>query len=568
MNTTIPFLKNRYAFAVALITIIFFSVSVWNLGDKQFPASNWAPSASMEEVHLDLGTVVRVDKFFILVQDANKVDVDVYWGSPEEWAYQGSISEQGVHRKWRDLPLEQDTRHIRLVFRASTGTIGEVALFSAGEKLEISSATDADGEPLPALIDEQHLVENPASHKSRTYFDEIYFVRAADDFLRHDEQSERTHPPLSKLIIAGSISLFGDSPFGWRFAGIFFATALIPLIYLFARRMFNSQRAGLFAAALLALDFMHFTMGRMATGETFILFFVVAMFYFFYRYYQNPAGNAKYLFLSLVFFGLGFATKWVTMYGFVGIVLLLAVVKWRKPIYRTEILALGGGLLAAISIYMLTYVPQFMLGHGLRDFIDMQFFMFRFHGGLEAPHPHSSPWWSWPLMVTPLWLYVGYFHDSRAYISSMGNPALWWVSVPIMLLTGWKALRDGDMRATFIVIPFFAQWLIFAPITRALFIYHFFPNVLFMVLAATLWMEHFWLKAERRKSRAAGTATGKWFSSVAPWAANLMDRRRGLVLAYIGVNLAFFLALFPVISGLPAGNSYWDSLSWLVGWVT
>jgi predicted membrane-bound dolichyl-phosphate-mannose-protein mannosyltransferase len=528
---------------VAVLTIIFFLVSVWNLGDLRAPSSDFAPAEDPEDIYLDLGEIKHVDKVYFLLQDASNVYVEVYWGSPEEWTFQTELERSGVWQKWESVSLGQETRYIRLVFTGRSGLIGEVAVFSGDQKLDISAVVAERGEGVGApLVDEQDLIDRPDSHKSGTYFDEIYYVRAAEEHLKlEDPYGERTHPPMSKLIIAGSIVIFGHNPFAWRIAGVIFATLMIPLIYLFAKRMFNSSRAGLIAAFLLTVCFMHFAEARIATPETFVLFFVMAMFYFFYRYWQDPEHRGRDLYISLVFFGLGFCTKWVVMWGFVGLLLLLLLLKWRKPIYRSEVYWFLGGVGTAVAIYMLSYIPYFLADYSLGGWWDHQWFMFDFHSGLTAGHPFSSEWWTWPLMLRPLWMYVGYFEGATSYIGTLGNPALWWAAIPAMLGVLWLAVRHRNRTAIFILIPFLTQWLIFALIGRCLFIYHFYPNVLFMILAVTLWIHWLW---DRYK-------WGKW-----------------VVAGYLALNVICFSLFFPVISGLTMPNSYWDALRWMVSWIT
>ena len=550
------------AYTVALLAIVYFSLSVWNLGDIRSPTSDFAPLQGQRIINLDVGSETRVDKVFVLLQDRGSADIDVYWGSPDNWTLQGSIKESDRPHQWKEVNLGQDTRYVRLDFKTSSAHIGEVALWGNDRRIDIDRVTNADGLDVGAqLVDEQEVVDSiPTSHMSRTYFDEIYFVQAAEDHLRLEDPSERTHPPMSKLIIGAGIKTFGHNPFGWRIMGVIFATLMIPLIYMFASRMFGSPRAGLIAAFLLTFDFMHFVQARLATGETFILFFVMAMFYFFYRYWEEPSRGAKFLFISLVFFGLGFATKWVVMWGFAGMMLLLILRKLRrpenetagrlspaillriwKPVHRNEVIALLAGGAVAVAIYLLSYIPYFLAGHGLGDFWDLQWFAYEFHAGLEQGHPYSSEWWSWPLMLTPLYMYLGSFGDTTAYIASMGNPALWWVGIPAMIALLWVVARHRNKTAIFILIAFLAQWLIFVSIGRVLFIYHFYPNVLFMILAVVFWAEWLWKRYRWGWRPVAG---------------------------YLALNVASFGFLFPVISGYPMSQGYWDSLRWVVDWVT
>jgi hypothetical protein len=535
-------IPRTHALILLLLVAVFLGTSLWNLGDRKVPTSDWIPQKDPEEVYLDLGTTTRVEKVYLLVADDNTVNVDLYWGSPGNWTFQSSLTESSVWFKWDSLYLGQDTRYVRLLFKATSARIGEVALFTDGHKLNISSVTGDQDSTVAALTDEQQLIGNPASHTSGTYLDEIYFVRTAEQTLKLESPSQWDHPPTSKLIMAVSIAVFGHNPFAWRIPGVIFAALGILLIYFFAKRVFKSSRAGLIAAFLLTFGFMHFVEARIAVPETFILFFVIAMFYFFYRYWEDPGRNGKYLFLSLVFFGLGFSTKWHVMYGFVGMVLLLIVLKWRKPVIRkNEVLWFVGGCVAAVAIYMLSYVTYFLAGHGLVDFWRMQWDIYSFHSHLSASHPASSPWWSWPPMLRPVWMYVGSFDGSTGYISSMGNPALWWAGIPVMLATFWLAIRHRNKIAIFISIPFLTQWLFFAPIGRVIFIYHFFPNVLFLILAITLWSQWLWDKYK----------WGKW-----------------VVVGYLALNVACFALFFPVLSGLPMSQGYWHSMRWMVDWIT
>jgi Gpi18-like mannosyltransferase len=538
-------IPRSHALILAVLVIFFLSMSLWNLGDTKVPTSDWVPQKDPEEVYLDLGTTTRVDTVWVLVADANPVNVDLYWGSPGNWTYQSSLTESGVWFKWDSLYLGHDTRYVRLLFKETTGRIGEIALFTDGHKLKISGITGDQDNTVTALIDEQQLVGNPASHTSGTYFDEIYYVRAAEDMLKLQTPSEWTQPPTSKLIIAAGIAVFGHDPFAWRISGVIFATLGILLIYFFAKRVFKSSRAGLIAAFLLTFEFMHFVEARIAVPETFVLFFVIAMFYFFYRYWEDPQRGGKYLFLSLVFFGLGFSTKWNAMFGFAGMVLLLVVLKLRKPVIRkSEVLWFVGGLAAAVAIYMLSYTTYFLAHNHLGDFWHLQFAMYSFQSHLAATHPASSPWWSWPLMLRPVWLYLGSFGSfgsSTGYISTLGNPALWWAGIPVMLATFWLAVRYRNKLAIFISIPFLTQWLAFITIHRVIFIYHFFPNVLFIILAITLWIQWLWDKYK----------WGKW-----------------VVAGYLALNVICFALFFPVLSGLPMSQGYWHAMKWMVDWVT
>src|SRR5689334_19770312 len=60
-------------------------------------------------------------------------------------------------------------------------------------------------------------------------WDEDHFVENARNYLVH-KPDRNDHPPLSKLIIAGTMRVAGDTPAGWRTASLLFGILDIALI--------------------------------------------------------------------------------------------------------------------------------------------------------------------------------------------------------------------------------------------------------------------------------------------------------------------------------------------------
>ncbi|HET7814271.1 MAG TPA: glycosyltransferase family 39 protein, partial [Candidatus Baltobacteraceae bacterium] len=121
-------------------------------------------------------------------------------------------------------------------------------------------------------------------------FDEIYFARAAEEYLKGLYIYENTHPPLTKLIITFSTMLFGglnggDNSHGWRFMDVVFGAIAVALIYAFAKRLTRSTLFAGFAALLLIADGMHFVQSRIATPEGIVVVFALGTLYAFYRFW-------------------------------------------------------------------------------------------------------------------------------------------------------------------------------------------------------------------------------------------------------------------------------------------
>ena len=408
---------------------------------------------------------------------------------------------------------------------------------------------------LEALTDEQDLAQYPPTYMSESVFDEVYYVRAAEDYLSGRDPFEDTHPPLGKLIIAAGISVLGNNPFGWRIAGVFFASAMLAVIYILGKEISGSWLGGLFSALLLGFDFMHFTMGRMATTDIFLVFFSLASLLFFYRYTKGvlDAGwgtSTRPLFPAVILSALGFATKWTAALSLAATFFTLGLIrigflrnkegkKRAGGINENVLLVLAGTAAVFVFVYFLTYIPYMSLGHSLRDVFDRQLSMLGYHSGLEAGHGYSSPWWSWPLLTRPVWLYVSELGDDWvSTMVAMGNPVVWWVGFIVLINETLRINRDRALSRVFLVIMFAFQWLPYALLSRSLFLYHFFLNVPILCLAVSERMTDIWRENEKRPK----------------------------IVLYLLLVMVAFVLYYPVISGIPVHNSLRGLLRILRSW--
>ena len=121
-------------------------------------------------------------------------------------------------------------------------------------------------------------------------FDEIYFARAAEEYLKNMRIYENTHPPLTKLLVTVSVLLFGglghgDNSAGWRFLDVVFGALVVMLLYAFAKRVTGSTIFASIAAFFLLCDGMHFVQSRIGTPEGFVVVFSLGAVYAFYRFW-------------------------------------------------------------------------------------------------------------------------------------------------------------------------------------------------------------------------------------------------------------------------------------------
>lgn len=195
----------------------------------------------------------------------------------------------------------------------------------------ISSTNPGGDNPAQYMFDEQKHVPQQTYYMTEMYFDEVYHARTAFENINHVPPYEITHPPLGKTILSIGIQIFGMNPFGWRFMGTLVGVALLPLMYIFAKRLFKRPLFAFIPTFLLAVDFMHFSQTRIATIDSYSLLFVMLMYYFMYRYTETNY-NREPLYRTLlplalcgVSFGLGAATKWLCIYAGLGLAILFFI---------------------------------------------------------------------------------------------------------------------------------------------------------------------------------------------------------------------------------------------------
>ena len=497
--------KTLERLAVALVTLLYAGAAFSHLGNTSSPLS-YCAFAEGDSVTLELdGTheISRAMAFSVLGTGGYTFSLSE---DGKNWTEAATLDQNYVALlKWHEIELSGRARYLRLTPYGSP-ELGELTLY------------DENGEALPwktqsSLTDEQSITPEKPSFLNSSYFDEIYHARTALEHLRGVWPYEITHPPLGKLIIGLGISLFGMTPFGWRFSGTLFGVLMLPLVYIFARRLFGRGSVPVCCTILLAADFMHFAQTRIATIDTYGVFFTLGMYYFLYcwlfplpegRSLVPAEGKTRDLALAGLFFGLGAACKWTCLYAGAGLGLIW-LLHWIGRFAREKRAAAGDFrrnvalclvffVLVPALIYYLSYYP-YGIGNGLdgglgmnftRDYakivLDNQGYMFRYHSGVNATHPYSSRWYQWVLDIRPILYYLDYNGSSRSSFGAFVNPVLCWAGLLALGVTGFCAAARRDRKALFLVLGYLAQLVPWIFVGRITFEYHYFPCSVFLVL--------------------------------------------------------------------------------------
>ena len=135
---------------------------------------------------------------------------------------------------------------------------------------------------------------------------------------------------------------------------------------------------------------------------------------------------------------------------------------------------------------------MFATGHTWAQFIEVQKQMWWYHTNLVAEHPYTSPAWTWPLLLRPIYLYNGPETGgmvSRIY--AFGNPLVFWFGLFSIILSFSLAFREKIKKLAFIVFAYlilFVPWIV-SP--RIMFLYHYLPSLPFLAIASGFVLRRF-----------------------------------------------------------------------------
>ena len=534
------------AVIMAVIMLLYALVAFWKLGNTESPESFVNMENRTESIELDIsgGTVTH-----LMVYEG--VGIGSYSITYSDGSATYDIAELTQSHadvlKWHDVAINYYLTG-GTIYISGTGNVwlGEVVALDVDGNVvgAVSSASE--------LCDEQSLCPDRQTYMNSTYFDEIYHARTAWENLNGVYPYEITHPPLGKIIISIGIALFGMTPFGWRFSGTLFGVLMLPVIYIFAKRLFGGKAVPAACTLVLTSDFMHFVQTRIATIDTYAVFFILLMYLFMYGFITT--GSRRELALSGIFFGIGAASKWTCIYAGAGLAVIWFIYVIREA--RAQRLDMRGFwklcgfcviffVVIPCLIYYFAYIP-YGTARGISPFsaeylrmvLDNQSYMFNYHSGIVAEHPYSSRWYQWVLDIRPILYYLEYFDDgTHSSFGAFLNPALCWGGLLSLFVLIYTATFRRDRCAGFILLGYLAQLIPWLFVTRITFEYHYFPCSVFLVLSLG-----YCFNLMRHNLR-----HWKWYVS-----------------GFVTLSIALFVMFYPALSGKPVAAT--GLLSWLPTW--
>jgi len=427
-------------------------------------------------------------------------------------------------------------------------------------------------------------------------YDETKVLNQAQSFLHGWAPPFSSHPPGGKLLVALSVFLFGNIPWGWRAANALMGTALVPITYLLARRLFRSKLAAAVAAALLLCEGMLLVASRLAMINAAYVTLGAGAYLMLWCFVQEREARTQrlYLLAMSVLLGLYVGTKAVI--SEVGVLLALAVVilalLGRRPkgltalSNRRVIGACGLVVSMVLLVYFAMFLPFYWVGWGgLADFMNYHRNVIYRNLDLPLDFPNASPFWSWPLLLHPYaYSRKDILNGTAEVIWCGGNPLLWWAILPAILMAFIRGYTRRSLAWTFMAAGYVAYLAMWIAIRRYVFIYSYMPAEYLGLLALAGALEECWVGHARAWEQflllapvvvclilAFGALWGALAVCLISIAYPLVKRRfelrdgKFVFLIFISAALLLWAYFFPLWTGIPLSETGYMARMWLHG---
>ena len=332
------------------------------------------------------------------------------------------------------------------------------------------------------------------------YFDEPYFVPEARAFVQGvpnpDPQCPPlAKPPLGKLLMAVSMKLAGDNPFGWRVGSAVCGALTLAGVYLWTFLLLGNAPLVSLAAALALFNNFLFVMSRIGMMDAFLMAFLMWSLVAYTAALTLDIGAAlrRCLFASAgILVGLAGACKWnaidtLAVYFLASFALLWAGRRvqpdsqlWRYAVNLRQIgvptilLALVAAPLAA---YALAFWPLCRIIHRpftVHELVAMNVFIWKFNSTSISNRAITSAWYTWALKLNPL----------RSFSYLVGNPVVTYgglLALAACLRRFWKTTGFAEGLVLLLFAANYLQWAVTPE--KGLLYYYYFPSVMILGVA-------------------------------------------------------------------------------------
>lgn len=391
------------------------------------------------------------------------------------------------------------------------------------------------------------------------FFDEIYYVDAANDYLKGVADANSVHPPLAKIQLAAAILLFDtaklhgltnlEAAVGWRLAPALAGVGTVGLTAWLAFVLLRRPRPALLAAALVAIEHLSVAESRICTLDSIQTFWIMlGICCSAERIWRSR--DAKWLWFSALALGVATGCKWNGLFAAVGVVLALWTIRgWDIPkshplkVFFVYALVIPAVYAAAYIPFARTLPPAKQTVNQVFSEVKAQHIrMYKFRKDpKQFKHQYLSPMWQWPFVIRPIWFHFrSEANHTCSGIVAFGMVPFYWLSVYLLLecVAGAWTREYWDPVGQFLFLTYGTQYFLWVSSWTGFF-YYMLPLVPLMAVAAARQLDN-WLR---------------------------YPQTRKYAVCFLVILAIMTLLYFPFMCGLTVPYKYFQALFFVPHWV-
>lgn len=384
------------------------------------------------------------------------------------------------------------------------------------------------------------------------FFDEVYYVDAAQKLWAGEPDPNSVHPPLAKWLIGLGMEVAPEDmgePFGWRLGSVVAGVLMVCATYSMALMLFSYNRVAAVAAGVfVATEHLHLSMSRIAMLDPYLALFALLGAWWSLAYFLG--GHERWAVLGAISLGLATGCKWSGLLTAFGCFLAAVFLdRYRNFDYVRSTRYFFWCLLLMPLAFFACYTHLFLLeGFEIETFktiFSQQERMVKFrYDAKQFVHGYKSYFWDWPLVLRPIWLHYEQEGSQVQGVCSLGVWTTWWFFTVLLLERAYTGLiKQRDLIGGALVLLWFGQWLPWAASSTGGFFYYMLPQV--PIMACLM---------------------GKLFADLANFDDVLGEGRwRAWTLA--GVYFTGFVLYYPFVAAFLTTRQYFDLLFFLPRWI-
>jgi dolichyl-phosphate-mannose--protein O-mannosyl transferase len=133
-------------------------------------------------------------------------------------------------------------------------------------------------------------------------------------------------------------------------------------------------------------------------------------------------------------------------------------------------------------VYVASFADYFVSGHSVYQWLQLNVHMASYNWSAQGPQDMTSRPYAWIFDIKPIWYEWAPTLRGIAGLIAIGNPILWWISIPAFVGLIWLTVRRRDFTLALVPLLVGILYLPWLATSRASYIYYLTPVVPFLAI--------------------------------------------------------------------------------------